>query len=68
MPIHIGELPEGYNENNLRITGQFSNNSPNDFKKQAHESEMQSSANAMTTMVETMHFGGGFNDQSMGQR
>jgi hypothetical protein len=52
----------------LRITGQFSNNSPNDFKKQAHESEMQSSANAMTTMVETMHFGGGFNDQSMGQR
>lgn len=68
MPIHIGGPPEGYNESDLRITGQFSNNSPNNFKKQVHESEMQSSANAMTTMVETMHFGGGLNDQSMGQR
>ena len=62
MPIHIGEPPEGYSD--LRMTGQFSNNSPENFKKQAHESEMQSSANAMTTMVETMHFGGVFNDQS----
>ncbi len=68
MPIHIGGLPESYNESDLLMNGQFQNNSPDNFKKQVHESEMQSSANAMTTMVETMHFGGGLNDHSVGQR